>query len=70
MPILKCREISLKEYTFSNDNIIGPMSSSYQSTTMSLEQAKNNYRKMVTHFLTYFTISQIVSGKASLYNIV
>ena len=41
------------------------MSSSHQSTTMSLEQAKNNYRKMVTHFLTYFTISQIVSGKAS-----
>ena len=42
------------------------MSSSHQSTTMSLEQATNNYRKMVTHLLTYFTILQIVSGKASL----
>ena len=43
------------------------MSSSHHFTTMSLEQAKNNCRKMVTQFLTYFILSQNVSGKASLY---
>ena len=43
------------------------MSGSHHFTTMSLEQAKNNCRKLVTHFLTYFTLSQNVSGKASLH---
>ena len=42
------------------------MSSSHHFTTMSLEQAKNNCRKLVTQFLMYFTLSQNVSGKASL----
>ena len=42
------------------------MSSSHQSTIMSLEQAKKSYRNMVTKYLTYFTISQIVSGKGSM----
>ena len=32
-----------------------------------LEQAKNNYRNLVTIYLTYFPISQIVSRKGSLY---
>ena len=44
------------------------MSSSHQSTIMhmSLEQAKTNYRDMVTKYLTYLLIAQIVSGKGSL----
>ena len=42
------------------------MSSSHQSTIMSLEQAKMNYRNMVTKYLTSFQISQIVSGKGSI----
>ena len=41
------------------------MSSSHQSTIMSLEQAKTNYQNMVTKYLMYFQISQIVSGKGS-----
>ena len=41
------------------------MSSSHQSTTMSLQQAKNNCHKVVNKYLTYFHILQIVSGKGS-----
>ena len=64
MPFLKYREMYLKEYTFFNENIIiEPMSSSSQSTTMSLEQAKTYCHKVVTKYLTYFPISQIVSRK-------
>ena len=39
------------------------MSISHDSTIMSLEQAKNNYGKLVKKYLPYFHISQIVSGK-------
>ena len=35
-------------------------------TIMSLEQATTNCHEVVTRFLKYFTISQIVSGNASL----
>ena len=42
------------------------MSSSHQSTIMSLEQAKIKYSIMVNQYLTYFPISQIVSGKGSM----
>ena len=42
------------------------MSSSHQSTTMSLQQAQNNCHEVVTKYLAYFPISQIVSGKGSL----
>ena len=61
---LKYCKMSLKEYIFCNDNIIGPMSSSHPFTIMSLEQAKQN---VVTQSLTYFTISQIVSRKGSMF---
>ena len=43
------------------------MSSSHQSTIMSLEQAKRNNRNMGTKYLSFFPISQIVSGKGSLH---
>ena len=44
------------------------MSSSQHFTIMSLEQAnKEIKKKVVTQYFTYFTISQIVSGKQSLY---
>ena len=33
---------------------------------MSLEQAKKNYRNLVTKYIPYFPISQIVSGKGSM----
>ena len=56
---------SLKGHTFCNANI-WHMSSSHQSMTMSLQQAKNHCHKVVTKYLTYFPISQIVSGKGSL----
>ena len=39
------------------------MSSSHQSTIISLEQAKNNYGKVNNKYLMYFHISQIVPGK-------
>ena len=42
------------------------MSSSHQSTIIVLEQAKKNYHNLVTIYLTYFPISQNVSGKGSL----
>ena len=42
------------------------MSSSHQSTTMSLQQAKNDCHEVVTKYLKYFPISQIVSGKGSM----
>ena len=41
------------------------MSSSHQSTTMSLQQETNYCHKVVTKYLTYFPLSQIVSGKGS-----
>ena len=59
--------MSLEEHTFCNaNNYIGHMSSSHHFTIMSLEQAKNNYSNLVTIYLTYFPISQIVSGKGSM----
>ena len=41
------------------------MSSSHQSMTMSMQQAKINCHKVVTKYFTYFPVLQIVSGKGS-----
>ena len=43
------------------------MSSSHHFIITSLEQTKMNYRNLLTIYLTYFPISQIVSGKGSIY---
>ena len=46
------------------------MGNSHHFMIMSLKQAKENYRNLVTiYYLTYFPISQIVSGKGSLYEV-
>ena len=42
------------------------MSSSHHFMIISLEQSTNNCNEVVTHFLMYFTISQIVSGNGSM----
>ena len=43
------------------------MSSSHHFMITSLEQTKKNYRNLLTIYSTYFPISQIVSGKGSIY---
>ena len=44
------------------------MSSSHQSTTMSLERGPENYRELGTTFLMYSALSSFVSGKGSMSN--
>ena len=43
------------------------MSSSHQSTTMSLERGPENYRELGTTFLMYSALSSFVSGKGSMF---
>ena len=61
----KCRLLFSASNLFGKPHIIGDMSSSHQSTIMSLEQAKIKYRNLVTIYLTYVPISQNVSEKES-----